>query len=153
MKRRAIFFGVLTALVLCFIWGQSFLPLNVSVGESRGIMSFLKPLLDPGERIDDDVFHHLVRKTAHFTEYAALGFCMLGFLKNLAWKQNMLCLPLTVAFCVAAAAIDETIQIFSNARGPRVTDVLLDSCGALFGIAVFLLLTALIRKTTKHPPV
>ena len=153
MKRSAIIFGILTALVLFFIWGQSLLPRDVSAGESSDIMRWLKPVLDPGSRVDDEVFHHLLRKAAHFTEYAALGFCMAGFLNNLAWKQEKRRLPLTVALCVAAAVIDETIQIFSDDRGPRVTDVLLDSCGAVFGIAVFLLMAFLIRKTTKHSPV
>ena len=152
MKRSAIIFGILTALVLCFIWGQSLLPHDISAGESGRLMGVLKPLLDPRGRVDEEVFHHLLRKAAHFTEYAALGFCMCGFLKNLAWKQEKRCLPLAVALCLAAAAIDETIQIFSENRGPRMSDVLLDGCGAIFGIAVFLLIAMLIRKTTKHPP-
>ena len=152
MKRRAIIFGVLTALLLCFIWGQSVLPHDLSAGESSRLMAFLKPLLDPRGRIDDGVFHHYLRKTAHFTEYAALGFCMSGFLKNLHWRRKPgLRAPASVAACALAAVIDECIQLFSFERGPQVTDVLLDSVGALFGIAVFLLISLWTDKT-RHPP-
>ena len=152
MKRRAIIFGVLTALLLCFIWGQSVLPHDLSAGESSRLMAILKPLLDPRGRIDDGVFHHYLRKTAHFSEYAALGFCMSGFLGNLTWSKRGLRVPVTVAACVLAAMIDECIQLFSFERGPQVTDVLLDSVGALFGIAVYLLISLWTDKT-RHPPV
>lgn len=147
MKRRAVIFGILTALLLCFIWGQSMLPHDVSAGESTGLMQRVKPLLDPKNRIEDETFHHYLRKTAHFCEYAALGFCMCGFLTNLCWERRpQLRIPAVVVFCILAASIDETIQLFSYERGPHVRDVLLDACGAVFGIAVFLLLHHLIRN-------
>ena len=146
MKRRAIIFGILTALILCLIWGHSMMPGTESQRESGRILRWLKPLLDPNGRIDDDVFHYFLRKTAHFTEYTALGFCMCGFLKNLPWKRARMRLPLMVLLCVTAAAVDEGIQRFSDGRSAQVRDALLDSAGAVVGIAICLLLYQILRK-------
>ena len=146
MKKAAIVFAVLTVLLIAFIWGQSMLPRDVSSGESGWLMGLLKPLLDPKGRIDEDVFDHYLRKTAHFTEFAALGFCMSGFLMNLQWKKRGLRIPAAALSCVLVAAVDETIQRFSVDRGPHLRDVLLDSCGAIFGIIVFLLIWSIVRK-------
>ena len=146
MNRKALAFAVLVLLILCFIWGQSMMPRAVSARESSFLMRLLKPLLDPNDRVDGETFHHYLRKTAHFTEFAALGFCMSGFYWNLPWKKPALRLPASFGSCVLAACIDETIQVFNPGRGPGVKDVLLDSCGAAFGILVFLLLRWIMIK-------
>ena len=48
------------------------------------------------------------------------------------------------------AAIDENLQRFSAGRSPKVLDVLLDSCGALFGLLVFLLLAWIISAMKRR---
>ena len=149
MNRKALAFAVFVLLILCFIWGQSLLPHDASDEESRGIVRWLKPLLDPNDRVDVESFHHYLRKTAHFTEFAALGFCMSGFYWNLPWKKPALRLPASFGSCVLAACIDETIQVFNPGRGPGVKDVLLDSFGAAFGILVFLLFRWILEKRKK----
>ena len=149
MKRRGtVVFAILTALLLCFIWGQSMLPRDRSAGESRLVMRYIKPLLDPKDRIDSDLFHHLLRKTAHFTEYAALGLSVSGLRFSLRWKKIGKCALAALAFCVLAAAMDETIQLFAADRGPQLRDVLLDTCGALFGIAAYVLPIIFRRQAT-----
>ena len=150
MKRASIVFGVLTLLLLCFIWGQSMLPREASAGESLSILSWLKPLLDPTNRIAEGTFHHYLRKAAHFTEYAALGFSMSGFLYPLTRRRGRRWALFAVAACVMTAAIDETIQLFSPDRGPQLRDVLLDSGGAVFGFAVFCLILLLIHRKTAE---
>ena len=149
-RRKAIIYGVFACLLLCFIWGQSMLPRDASAGESGYLMRLIKPLLDPAGNIDEVIFHHYLRKTAHFTEYAALGFFLCGFYKNLGWKRGpSLCTLCAIASCILAAAADESIQLFSVDRGPHIRDVILDSCGALFGLAIFLLLSAIIKIANK----
>ena len=151
MKRRqAVVFLILTVLLLGFIWGQSLLPREASAGESGHVMSFLKPILDPKGRIDDDAFHHYLRKAAHFAEYAALGFCVGGFVFALRWRRPALRIPASVGACAAAASVDECIQLFVPGRGGHVRDVLLDVCGAVFGAAVLALLAWLFRKYGKR---
>lgn len=118
----------LTAL-LAFIWGNSLLPGQQS-GELSGFVGDLIKKLLPFLHLDG---MHLLRKAAHFTEFAALG---LGF----AWLFGMLCknrlpaLGLPLVCGASVAAIDETIQIFSPDRGPSITDVGIDTAGVITGI-------------------
>ena len=150
-RRRTIIFAVLVFLLLCFIWGQSMLPRKVSAEESVRLMRLLKPILDPSGRIDDDGFHHSLRKAAHFSEYAALGFCVSGLLFSVARARGIRRLISVSGACAVAAFIDEGIQLFAPGRGAQLSDVLLDTCGAAFGMAVFLLLGRLIRTHRKAP--
>lgn len=83
--------------------------------------------------------HHAVRKIAHFLEYALLGFltaCLTVYLHRLftrirSWQTWVI----PAAFCLLYAISDEIHQIFSG-RGPRVTDVLIDFSGVVFGVCV-----------------
>ena len=136
--------GALIAAVLTFIWGNSLLPGEDS-GEVSGfvgsVLQFLLPFLDLGS----ETGMHLLRKAAHFTEFAALGVCfawLWGMLVTSKWAW--LTLPY---FCgTLSAAIDETIQRFSPDRGPSIKDVALDSSGVLFGVLALILLFYLYNK-------
>ncbi len=149
----AVVFGILSLLLLCFMWGQSMMPRDVSASESRALMEFIKPIFDPSDQLEEEVFHHFLRKTGHFCEYTAFAFCMSGFFRNLKGKRKLHFSVCAFLSSVAAAAVDETIQIFSLDRGPQFSDVLLDSCGALCGLLIFLLLAHVwlsICKTAKN---
>lgn len=81
--------------------------------------------------------HKFVRKAAHFSEFALLGFlsaCLLLYI-SAVFRRLRLWLTLTVPAVLALlyAISDEIHQIFSG-RGPRVTDVLIDFSGAVCGI-------------------
>ena len=129
--------GVLIAAVLMFIWGNSLLPGEDSGDLSGFVGSVLQTLL-PFLDLSSERGMHLLRKAAHFSEFAALGFL-------LRWLWGMLCrkklpalvLPLICGTC--AAAIDETIQLFSPDRGPSIKDVGIDACGVLTGILILTL--------------
>lgn|GEM_PF-351537 len=79
----------------------------------------------------------VVRKCAHFLEYAALGFFLrllaasygLRFAAMWAWLSGTL-----------YAGTDELHQLFSDARSGMWQDVALDSAGVLFGGAAALAL-------------
>lgn len=84
-----------------------------------------------------DAIHYYTRKAAHITEYAVLGLLMMralrlslrrlppGALWGMAWLLATL-----------YAATDEYHQVFVPGRTPKVTDVMLDSVGALVGVGV-----------------
>ena len=144
---RKIIFAILALLLVCFIFSNSLRPRGESDDQSRAVMQLIKPILDPHDRISDAVFHHYLRKTAHFTEFAALGFLLVGFVDCFTWKSKKKqwhLLPLLLSLLVAVT--DETIQIFSPLRGPGVSDVLLDFCGAAFGAACMAALLLILRK-------
>jgi VanZ family protein len=77
----------------------------------------------------------IVRKTAHFMEYTLLGMVICAFLNAVSLKLGSAALTSAV-FCAMAAMLDEFRQNFVSGRTPRLTDVLIDTYGALFGIAL-----------------
>ena len=153
MMKRTIFrlclCGLFLTAVLCFIWGNSLLPGEDS-GELSGFVGTLLQSLLPFLDLNSPQGMHLLRKAAHFSEFAALG---LGF----TWLYGMLCkkrLPsmgLALICGICAAAIDETIQIFTPNRGPGIKDVGIDTLGVITGVllltAVHLLFLKLRKKT------
>ena len=71
------------------------------------------------------LMHGLIRKAAHFTNYAILFWLLVR--GPLAKRPYI-----AFACCVAYALLDEGHQIFAVGRGPSLYDVALDSSGALF---------------------
>lgn len=94
-------------------------------------------------------YSFIVRKLAHFSEYAALGFLIYGcfYTSNLSVKDKstlMVFLPWIMATLYAST--DELHQMFVAGRGPSIIDVSIDSMGAFFGVWVFSLLSFVISK-------
>ena len=91
----------------------------------------------------------IVRKLAHFSEYAALGFMVFGsfYTSNLTInKKRGVMVILSWLLSTIYASTDELHQMFVAERGPSVRDVMIDSLGALFGVLVFTLIVFLISK-------
>ncbi len=92
------------------------------------------------ERVD-----YPVRKTAHALEYAILGAFAAGWLYDAKGRRGRNILP---AWLVATlyAASDELHQLFVPGRSGQVTDVLLDSTGAIAGVLIMAGIFYLIRR-------
>ena len=125
--------------LLIFIWGNSLLPGEISGAFSDWVKEMLQRLLpflfddsSPGEG------GGLLRKVAHFTEFAALGVCF-------SWLYAMLIATQTRQFLYAAisgvltACVDETIQRFVPLRHGCLTDVGIDTAGVITGIVLFMI--------------
>ena len=111
---------------------------------------------------------HPVRKTAHAAEYAVLGLLAAGVCipasasrrdekampEEVRYDRNMKSRPgeivrelfLPWAIAAAYAATDEFHQLFVPGRSGQISDVILDSAGALAG----LLILAVVRKIMKN---
>ena len=127
-KRLRLCAFLLTAM-LVFIWGNSLLPGAVSQAFSDWVKALLAKLLPGGSGGPAGQGSGLLRKIAHFTEFAALGM-LLGWLAGMLQKRK----PLPFAGGVLAACVDETIQIFVPGRSPGLKDVAIDSGGVLTGL-------------------
>ncbi len=137
-KRQRRFLLILILLTVAVIWGHSMMPRAVSSAESGRFVDLLSKLW-AFLGINDDMADHIVRKCAHFIEYALLGgqlclYRLLGAGRSIreaepaaGMDQNPVIRSAVIALFVALT--DETIQIFSG-RGSRVQDVWLDLCGA-----------------------
>lgn len=84
-----------------------------------------------------EAWQHFVRKAAHFCEYAVLGLLVTNAVRSFGlkgWPK----FTVSVAVCVLNAAGDEFHQSFVVGRAGRLSDVVLDTAGAVTGVAVFL---------------
>nr|MCR4586379.1 VanZ family protein [Lachnospiraceae bacterium] len=83
--------------------------------------------------------NHAVRKTAHFTEYAVLAVLLAGALDAEDKKRRAIFLQ-AVAIAALYAASDEFHQTFVPGRAGKISDVLIDSAGAVAGAAIVIAL-------------
>jgi VanZ family protein len=87
-----------------------------------------------------DIVHAMLRKTAHFVEYAVLGLLThRAFL--FSWRRRAAAVKLaaTLLFALACAGLDETHQASLPQRTGSAWDVALDTCGATFGMLTYVL--------------
>ncbi|MDC7278727.1 MULTISPECIES: VanZ family protein [Pseudobutyrivibrio] len=135
MKKGKIILGILIVAWLCVIWGHSMQPAVVSEGESGKWLSVISRFIPV--ITNDDAGMYIVRKCAHFTEYAILGVLLAlelaYFVKG--WLRRFF-EPL--AFALSASFIDETIQLFVEGRSGQVSDMWIDTAGAALGIVITL---------------
>lgn len=77
----------------------------------------------------------IIRKSAHFIIYAALGFFSMLYLRcyKLSYKMSII---ISAVFCFLYAASDEIHQLFVSGRSGQFSDVLLDTIGSLTGILI-----------------
>ncbi|HTZ46944.1 MAG TPA: VanZ family protein [Verrucomicrobiae bacterium] len=110
---------------------------------SRIIEPILRWLIPAMSADTLELVHHLIRKSAHFTEYFV--FFMLLYhgiratrrtTRRWHWSWAL------IAWLIAAlySVLDEVHQIFVPSRGPSPWDSLLDSTGALFALLVLFFL-------------
>ena len=140
MRKRGILIALIA--VVLFIWGNSCLPRSISSQESGFIMALLERLFGTGL-----ITEHLVRKMAHFAEYALLGGMLLRFTFYLPLRNGWRWLYGAMA-AIMIALVDETIQIFSG-RGPMIQDVWLDFAGAVFGGAIAFTVSCCTKKKKR----
>ena len=136
MKNKRFIFITIT-----LIWTAVIFSFSLQSGEVSGDLSgsvleallgfFMPGVLESPEKLE--LFHLILRKCAHFTE-----FMILGVLSSIALKYMQIGYKsiIGLGYCVLIASLDETLQLFVSGRAGRVQDVLIDSAGALAGIVI-----------------
>lgn len=136
MKNKRFIFITIT-----LIWTAVIFSFSLQSGEVSGDLSgsvleallgfFMPGVLESPEKLE--LFHLILRKCAHFTE-----FMILGVLSSIALKYMKVGYKsiIGLGYCVLIASLDETLQLFVSGRAGRVQDVLIDSAGAFVGIVV-----------------
>lgn len=147
---RAVIFFILTIAVMIGIFMFSCENSDDSSETSGNIVELVIDVCydnfneaSPAEQQDIyDTISHIIRKTAHFTAFAALGFCTSMFLGRRKIISNKSLGAL--AFCFIYACSDELHQYFVPGRACMFTDVLIDTSGSLTGMLISLLILLLI---------
>ena len=91
---------------------------------------------------------HLVRKTAHFSEYAMLGFLLRLCLESWFPKARLSLWAWLGGTLYAVS--DEIHQLSVAARSGQFQDVLLDSCGVIAGVIVGWVILTLLRRWREN---
>lgn len=141
-QRKKWIFLIVYLIYISLIFANSLDPADVSSIKSGAVLQFLNHLFFADQAI---LTEHIVRKLAHFTEYAGAG--ILGWLAFSQWVQDRgqrmidTCFAgLLIAFC------DETIQLFVPGRSGQVSDMWIDVSGYLLGTICMLVLSHLMKK-------
>ena len=142
MKKRLL--TTLTCLNLALIWGNSLVSGADSGALSGGVLALLGRFVPA---LLTETGHTLLRKAAHFSEFALLGL-LYGGRYRLVRREVPLHL---MGFGLAVACIDETIQIFTPGRASSLIDVWIDTLGFALGIVViYILLTTKTKPQSKN---
>ena len=146
MKDRKKLANLLIGLILAFVWGNSMRAGEASQDMSEGLLEWINIFLHL-EEYGAAIAHHLLRKAAHFTEFACLG-ALIAWRCHLGGEKRIIAFPTLLG--MAAALVDETIQLFAPDRGPSLMDVWLDASGVLAGVLLLYWGHHLLKK--KHNP-
>ena len=105
----------------------------------RPIIEFFFPSAAPDTFL---IVHALIRKTAHFVEYAVLAmFTARAFSTSTADVLRRHWILFSFALVVLIAIIDESNQSFETSRTGSIWDVLLDIGGGVTAIFIYFLIT------------
>jgi len=136
----------LLAANLLFIWGNSLLPASLS-GAISGWIKELFWFLFP-QSGSQGQGEGLLRKLAHFLEFAALGALLCWLFAMLRKNTWAFLLPAVGCSCLTAC-IDETLQLFVPGRSAKLADVGIDLAGSVLAAILFSLVCTI--KKNKKP--
>ena len=130
--------------VLFFFSGQT----AAESGKLSLWLTHLVQRLFPWIPLTTDALEHLLRKLAHFSIFAVEGFLLcLAMMES--FRDKGAGALLSGILCTAVAAANELHQSFIEGRSCEGGDVLIDSAGALLGIAVAALAYFLCRRRRR----
>ncbi len=150
-QRKILFYTALALSILCllFIFSNSLDNGVESDQKSAGVTDAINKIVH-ALGFKGDVPHIFVRKLAHFGEFAILSVFVCP---TLVFSKKKLSPLLAPPICLVCALIDEFLQNFSVGRGSQLSDVGIDTFGAICGtaafMAVYFLFIAIAKKASK----
>lgn len=164
-KAKTILAAVLVLVMCAFIFYMSAKPAvdsdEISLGVVGQIITFFVPGFGDMSAADQAAtqssLNHIVRKCAHFTEFAILGVLVFNLVIQAVRTRRKLdsralsfrIAPLAAsawALATLYAATDEFHQIFVPGRAGMLTDICIDSSGVLVGILIATAILVLVKK-------
>ena len=143
-KVLAVVFWILSGVCMGLIFWFSSREAGQSAHQSEIILKIVRAIF--GENAFSD---YIIRKAAHFCEFALLAFLFNFALLYTTGKKHI---PLGIALTSLYAASDEFHQLFVAGRSCQASDWLLDTCGGAAG-AIFLIIKYIkvkIERTEKN---
>ncbi|MBS5858104.1 MAG: VanZ family protein [Clostridia bacterium] len=151
--------GILIVLLLCtfyIIFGFSSQDGEKSGGISKRITDFILEKsskynsleISEQEQVNKRT-ERVIRKIAHFSIYTLVGFLVMALLSTYENIKRKNQIYISTMLGILYAISDEIHQSFTPGRGPKITDVFIDSLGVFFGIIVILLIVEIINIKNK----
>ena len=150
-----IIYAISTILICISIFNFSNQDGNESGGKSKTIANFVVNIV---EKIRQNEFEnreeavnkvdHIIRKLAHFSIYTLLGISIMCFMCTFEIKIKYKVLT-SLGLGLIYACSDELHQMFIPGREGKITDILLDTSGVLFGILIIYFLVKITSKKMK----
>lgn len=134
-KLRKYIWTIIYIAFIIFIFSNSMQVATESARRSEGVLHYLQEFVGK-EWLTD----HIVRKAAHFSEFAVLG--MLGVRCMQDYTKHYI-MPALFSGLLTALT-DETIQLFVEGRSGQVSDVWLDFGGCCFGVVVVMIVISIV---------
>lgn len=151
--------GILIVLLLCtfyIIFGCSSQDGEESGGISKRITEFILEKSSKYNSLEqtkkEEVSkrtERIVRKIAHFSIYTLVGFLLMALFSTYENIKRKYQIYISAIIGILYAFSDEIHQSFIPGRGPKITDVFIDSLGVFFGMAVILLIIEIINMKNK----
>lgn len=132
----------LIAVWIAFIFFHSLKPIDDSMKESGWVLAIIQKILP-------FMSMYLVRRLAHFTEFAVLGFLAANLFGGRC-QHKLSALVFSLMTGMTTALCDETIQLFSEGRSGRLQDAWLDIAGACTGALAAFAIRALVKHWKAH---
>lgn len=125
-----------------FIWICVILFLSSGQASMPQTSRFIKPLLEflfPSASAETLIIYHgYIRKLAHFTEYAIVGFfAARAFSTSSIDVFRRYWVIISILLAASIAGLDEFNQSLDSSRTASIWDVLLDIFGGVTAIAVY----------------
>lgn len=150
---KRIFFLIILIMTCFVIFSFSSEDAEQSTQKSTGITKFIVEIISKIKLMNEDTkiyYIHkidpIIRKTAHFTIYAVVGFSAMGFISTFNIK-NKLKIITSFGIGLTYAIADEIHQTFIPGRNGNIIDVGIDALGVITGILALIILVSWIEKT------
>lgn len=153
-KRAIIISWTAVLLWMLLVFSLSAQPAVQSSGFSRNVTKVIVeivgkiiPLDIESSTITDLVtkYENTVRKFAHGGVYFVLGILVMNAVLRSS-VRGFNALAFTFAICVLYAVSDEVHQLFVLGRSGQIKDILIDSTGAVIGIALYEMTSRIKKK-------
>lgn len=102
----------------------------------------------PDEKLS--LWDYIFRKAAHFGIYAILGLLLCVLMRSGYEMRGRVTVLVPFTVSVLYAFTDEFHQLFVSGRSGQLTDVAIDSAGALAGVVAAILLYLLAERRGTH---
>ncbi len=144
MHKRFIFL-TLSILWMALIYSMSAKTASASTEDSMFITDYIIKFFfsNPSEKLLS-IAENIIRKIAHFTEYAVLSILITLTLKSFGLTFKKLALAVLISFLYAIS--DEVHQHFVPGRACRAFDVLIDTAGAFVGYTIIVCFQKIFKR-------